>query len=65
MPRFKVIFRDQSIEVFQADRVVTSGERVRLVGEGGGEVAGWDAAEVTSIQEVEESGERPEPRWSD
>lgn len=65
MPRFKVIFRDQSIEVFRADRVVTSGDRVRLVDRGGGEVAAWDAGEVTSIQEVEEPGDRAEPRWSD
>lgn len=65
MPRFKVIFRDQSIEVYQADRVVAAGERVRLMDEGGAEVAAWGATEVTSIQEVEEPGERAQPRWSD
>lgn len=65
MPRFKVIFRDRSIEVHQADRVVTSGDRVRLVDEGGEEVAAWDAAEVDSIQEVEEPDDRAQPQWSD
>jgi hypothetical protein len=65
MPRFKVIFRDRRIEVFQADRVDTSGDRVRLVDEGGEEVAAWDAGEVASIQEVEEPSDRSEPQWSD
>ena len=65
MPRFKVIFRDQSMEVFPADRVVTSDDRVRLLDRGGEEVAAWDAGEVTSIQEVEEPGERAQPQWSD
>jgi hypothetical protein len=65
MPRFKVIFRDQSIEVREADRVVTSGDRVRLVDGGGEEVAAWDTAEVVSIQEVEEPDDRAQPQWSD
>lgn len=65
MPRFKVIFRDQSIEVREADRVVTSGDRVRLVDEGGEEVAAWDTGEVVSIQEVEEPDDRAQPQWSD
>ena len=65
MTRFKVIFRDRSIEVHQADRVVTSGNRVRLGDEGGEEVAAWDAGEVDSIQEVEEPDDRAQPQWSD
>lgn len=65
MPRFKVVFRDQRIEVFQAERVVTSGDRVGLVDPGGEEVAAWDAGEVASIQEIEEPDERAEPQWSD
>jgi hypothetical protein len=64
MTRFKVIFRDRSIQIFQADRVVTSGDRVRLVDEEGEEVASWDGEAVASIQEVEEPDERAEPQWS-
>ncbi len=64
MPRFKVIFRDRSMEVRRAARVETAGDRVRLLDEGGEEVAAWDADEVRSIQEVEEPDDRAEPRWS-
>lgn len=64
MTRFKVIFRDRSMEIRQAARVVESGDRVRLVDEAGEEVAAWDAGEIRSIQEVEERDDRSEPRWS-
>lgn len=65
MTRFKVIFADRSMEVRQAARVETSAGRVRLVGEGGEEVAAWDADEIDSIQEVTEPEDRAEPQWSD
>mgnify|MGYP006277671029 CR=1 FL=1 len=65
MPRFKVIFADRSMEVLQAARVEASGGQVRLVGEGGEEVAAWDAGEIDSIQEVDEPDDRAEPQWSD
>lgn len=65
MTRFKVIFRDRSMEVRQAARVETAAGRVRLVGEGGEEVAAWDADEIDSIQEVEEPEDRAQPQWSD
>lgn len=64
MTRFKVIFRDRSMEIHQAARVDRAGERVRLVDDGGDEVAAWDADEVRSIQEVEERDDRSEPQWS-
>lgn len=64
MTRFKVIFRDRSMEIRQAARVVESGDRVRLVDEAGEEVAAWDAGEIRSIQEVEERDDRSEPQWS-
>lgn len=65
MTRLKVIFRDRSMEVRQAARVETADGRVRLVGEGGEEVAAWDADEIDSIQEVEEPEDRAQPQWSD
>ena len=65
MPRFKVIFRDRSIEIHQAERVVASGDRVRLVDGAGEEVAAWDAGVIDSIQEVEEPDDRAQPQWSD
>jgi len=65
MTRFKVIFADRSMEVRQAARVETAGGRVRLVGEGGEEVAAWDADEIESIQEVDEPEDRAQPQWSD
>lgn len=64
MTRFKVIFRDRSMEIRQADRVEKAGGRVRLVDDAGEEVASWDAGEVRSIQEVEERDDRSEPQWS-
>lgn len=64
MTRFKVIFRDRSMEIHQADRVDEAGGRVRLLDDAGGEVAAWDAGEVRSIQEVEERDDRSEPQWS-
>lgn len=65
MPRLKVIFRDRRIEVREAARVVETGGRVRLLDEGGDEVAAWDADEVSSVQEVEERGDRSQPQWSE
>lgn len=65
MTRFKVIFADRSIEVRRAARVEKAGDRVRLVGEGGEEVAAWDADEIDSIQEVTEPEDRAQPQWSD
>lgn len=65
MPRFKVIFRDRTMEIRQAARVDAGGDRVRLLDGDGQEVAAWDATEIRSIQEVEEPEDRPEPRWSD
>ncbi|MFW6192874.1 MAG: hypothetical protein ACOC83_05265 [Gemmatimonadota bacterium] len=64
MTRFKVIFRDRSIEIRQAARVEEQGGRVRLVDDAGEEVASWDAGEIRSIQEVDERDDRSEPRWS-
>lgn len=64
MTRFKVIFRDRTMEIRQADRVEKAGGRVRLVDDAGEEVASWDAGEVRSIQEVEERDDRSEPQWS-
>lgn len=57
MARFKVTFRDRSIELFEADRVVSAHGRVRLMDEDDREVASWDEEEVEAIQEVDE--ERP------
>lgn len=54
MARFKVTFRDRSIEIFRADRVVTAYGEVRLMGADDEEVASWDEEEVRAIQEVEE-----------
>jgi hypothetical protein len=64
MTRFKVIFRDRSMEIHRAARVEQAGDRVRLVDDAGDEVAAWDAGEVRSIQEVEERDDRSEPQWS-
>ena len=65
MTRFKVIFADRSMEVHQAARVEAAGGQVRLLGEGGEEVAAWDAGEIDSVQEVTEPEDRAEPQWSD
>lgn len=65
MPRLDVLFRDQSIEVGGVCRVVSSGDRVRLVGEGGEEVAARDTAEVVSVQAVGEPDDRARPQRSD
>lgn len=54
MARFKVTFRDRSIEIFQADRVVDAYGEVRLLDGEDREVASWDEEEVRAIQEVDE-----------
>lgn len=54
MTRYKVTFRDRSIEIFQADRIVDAYGEVRLMGSDDREVASWDQEEVHAIQEVEE-----------
>lgn len=54
MTRFKVTFRDRSIEIYRADRVVTARGEVRLLDADDGEVAAWDEEEVHAVQEVEE-----------
>lgn len=54
MPRFKVTFRDRSMEIYRADRVVSAYGEVRLMDGDDREVACWDEDEVHSIQEVEE-----------
>lgn len=53
MTRFKVTFRDRTIEIHQADRVVDRHGKVRLLDGDGEEVASWDGDEVHAIQEVE------------
>lgn len=52
--RYKVILRDRSIEIHQADRIVNAYGEVRLMDEDHEEVASWDEDEVHSIQEIEE-----------
>lgn len=54
MARFKVTFRDRSIEIYEADRVVDAHGEVRLLASDDREVASWDEAEVHAIQEVDE-----------
>lgn len=54
MARYKVTFRDRSIEIHEAERVREARDDVRLVDEEGREVASWDVDEVHAIQEVEE-----------
>lgn len=54
MTRFKVTFRDRSMEIYRADRVVSAYGEVRLMDGDDREVASWDEDEVHSIQEVEE-----------
>lgn len=54
MARYKVTFRDRSIEIFGADRVVEARGEVRLVDADDREVASWPEEEVRAIQEVEE-----------
>ncbi|MDP2497803.1 MAG: hypothetical protein Q8W44_07390 [Candidatus Palauibacterales bacterium] len=54
MTRFKVTFRDRSIEIYQADRVVDAYGEVRLMDSDDREVASWDEEEVHAIQEVED-----------
>lgn len=54
MTRFKVTFRDRSIEIYRADRVVTAYGEVRLMDADDSEVASWNEEQVHSIQEVEE-----------
>jgi len=54
MARFKVTFRDRSIEIYEADRVVDAYGEVRLMDADDREVASWDESEVHAIQEVDE-----------
>lgn len=54
MTRFKVTFRDRSIEIYRADRVVTAYGEVRLMDDDDREVAAWDEDDVHAIQEVDE-----------
>lgn len=58
MEQFRVTYRDRSIEIFQADRLVERGDEVRLLDEEGREVASWGEEEVHSIQKVEPGGGR-------
>lgn len=54
MARYRVTFRDRSIELYEADRVTKSGAEVRLVDADGDEVASFDEEEVHAIQKVDE-----------
>lgn len=54
MTRYKVTFRDRSIEIHQADRVVNAYGEVRLMDGDDREVASWDEEEVHAVQEVDE-----------
>lgn len=54
MTTFRVTFRDRSIEMHQADRMVDAHGEVRLLDEDGEEVASWGAEEVEAIQELDE-----------
>lgn len=58
MEQFRVTYRDRSIEIFQADRLVEGGGEVRLLDDEGREVASWGEEEVHSIQKVEPDGGR-------
>lgn len=53
MDSFRVTFRDRSIEMYQADRLVEAYGEVRLLDEDGDEVASWTEEEVHSVQKVE------------
>lgn len=52
MEQFRVIYRDRSIEIFQADRLVEKGGEVRLLDDEDGEVASWSEEEIHSIQKM-------------
>ena len=54
MTTFRVTFRDRSIEMHQADRIVDAYGEVRLLDEDGEEVASWTEEEVEAIQKVDE-----------
>lgn len=54
MTTFRVTFRDKSIEMHRADRVVAARGRVELLDGDGEEVASWSEEEVHAIQEVDE-----------
>lgn len=56
MARYKVTFRDRSIELYEADRVVKSGPDVRLVDADDEEVASFDEEEIHAIQKVDQEG---------
>lgn len=54
MTTFRVTFRDRSIEMHQADRIVDAHGEVRLLDEDGEEVASWTEEEIEAIQKVDE-----------
>ncbi len=54
MDRYKVTFRDRSIEIHEADRILEAYGEVRLMDRDNEEVASWDKEEVRAIQEIDE-----------